>query len=223
MSLRARPIVLVTGFEPFGGQSINPSTLVANALAGKTIAGRQVVAKVLPCVFGAAATALIRTVRSLRPELVVCVGEAGGREEITIERVAINVNDARIADNAGAQPIDTPVVARGPVAYWSTLPIKSIVEAIESAGIPASVSSSAGTFVCNHVFYKLMHELRDQPATRGGFVHVPFLPEQATNEYADAPVMPLAMQVRAIEIAVETALTNHRDRLGHRTKNASSP
>ena len=201
--------MLLTGFEPFNGQAVNPSALAVRELAGRDIAGRRVHAEVLPVVFGAAPIVLRRLLRELRPELVICVGEAGGRTGITVERVAINVDDAPIRDNAGAQPIDRRIARRGPAAYWSTLPIKAVVSALVERGVPASVSSSAGTFVCNHLFYSLMHELARRPGVRGGFIHVPFLPEQTKT---DAPSMPLAQIAGALEVAIATSLAIRRDR-----------
>ena len=208
--------VLVTGFEPFGGESINPSGEIARQLHGTIIGGHQVVGALLPCVFGAAITELKKQLRAVKPVLVVCVGQAGGRAEITPERVAINVDDARIPDNADRQPVDRPVVRGGPAAYWSTLPIKAIAAALKQQDIPAAVSQTAGTFVCNHVFYGLMHELRKQKGVRGGFIHVPFLPEQALRQgsrqaKAGPPGLPLATMTTAIESAVATALKTQRD------------
>ncbi len=202
--------VLITGFEPFGGETVNPSALAVAALDGRTIAGRKVVARVLPCVFGAAIEALDAELRRVRPELVICVGQAGGRAPITVERVAVNVDDARIADNAGARPIDRPIEKRGPVAYWSTLPIKAIVSALHDAGIAAEVSQTAGTFVCNHVFYGLMRALSRRRGVRGGFIHVPFLPEQAART-SGAPSMSLDDVVRGLELAIATSLRVKRD------------
>jgi pyroglutamyl-peptidase len=203
--------VLLTGFEPFGGEKVNPSALAVQALDGRTIAGRRVVAAVLPCVFGAARRALLRELRRARPELVICVGQAGGRAAITVERIAINVDDASIADNAGARPVDAAIVRGGPAGYWSTLPLKAIVRALERARIKAAVSQTAGTFVCNHVFYALMRTLERRRGVRGGFVHVPYLPAQARRVKGGAPSMPLAKIVRALEIAARTALGTRRD------------
>jgi pyroglutamyl-peptidase len=200
--------VLLTGFEPFGGETMNPSEEIARQLHGKVIAGYRVTGALLPCVFGESIGELKRQIRTTRPALVICLGQAGGRADITPERVAINVDDARIADNAGAQPVDRPVVQRGPAAYWSTLPVKAIVAALRCEGIPASVSQTAGTFVCNHVFYGLMHALRGQTKVRGGFLHVPFLPEQAKS---GQPSRPLETMVRAAEIAIATAVRVRRD------------
>ena len=200
--------VLVTGFEPFGGESINPSGEIARQLHGTVIGGHRVVGALLPCVFGAAITELKKQIRATKPALVICVGQAGGRAEITPERVAINVDDARIPDNAGRQPVDRPVVREGPAAYWSTLPVKAIVAELRRREIPAAVSQTAGTFVCNHVFYGLMHELGKQKKVRGGFIHVPFLPEQAKP---GQPSLPLEIMTAAIGAAVAAALTNRRD------------
>ncbi|HVT74749.1 MAG TPA: pyroglutamyl-peptidase I [Lacunisphaera sp.] len=202
------PAVLLTGFEPFGGDRVNPSAEIARRLHGTVIAGHRVTGAVLPCVFGAAIRELERNLAAVRPVLVVCVGQAGGRAGITPERVAINVDDARIPDNAGAQPVDRPVVRGGPAAYWSTLPVKAIVAALRREGIPAAVSQTAGTFVCNHVFYGLMHALHRQRRVRGGFTHVPFLPEQARR---GEPSLPLATMTRGLEIAVAAALRRRHD------------
>lgn len=197
----------MTGFEPFGGESINPSGEIARQLHATVIGGHRIVGALLPCVFGAAITELKKQIRATKPSLVICIGQAGGRAEITPERVAINVDDARIADNAGRQPVDRPIVRGGPAAYWSTLPIKAIAAELRRRDVPAAVSQTAGTFVCNHVFYGLMHELRIQKKVRGGFIHVPFLPEQTK----DQPSLSLATMVAAIEAAILVALETRRD------------
>ncbi len=171
--------VLITGFEPFGGETVNPSWEVVKQLDGMIIRGQQVVAKQLPCVFGEALTVLKAALETYQPRLTIAVGQAGGRVDITVERVAINVDDARIPDNKGQQPIDEPIVANGPAACFSTLPIKAIVSALRQQGIPASVSQTAGTFVCNHVMYGLLHQLQGKRGQKGGFIHIPYLPEQA--------------------------------------------
>ncbi len=201
-------MVLVTGFEPFDGAEINPSQEVARNLNGTVIAGHTVVGALLPCVFGAAIPELQRLLRLYRPALVICVGQAGGRAAITPERVAINIDDARIPDNAGAQPVDRPVVRGGPAAYFSTLPVKAIVAALRAAGLPSEVSSTAGTFVCNHVFYGLMHVLRTQKGVRGGFIHLPFLREQAQEGQAS---LTLEDMVFGVALAVDTALRRKKD------------
>ena len=191
--------ILVTGFEPFGGEQRNPSQEIALALHGRTLAGRRVVGAVLPCVFGESIVGLKKLLRTHRPELVVCLGQADGRADITPELVAINVDDARIPDNAGAQPVDRPVVRGGPAAYWSTLPLKAIVATLRARGLPASVSQTAGTFVCNHLFYGLMHALRGRRSVRGGFIHVPLLPEQTKRSQ---PSLPLEKMIEGILIAL---------------------
>jgi len=172
--------ILLTGFEPFGGQSLNPSWEVARALHGLQLQGAQVVAVQLPCVFARALPALQQALSQHTPGIVLALGQAEGRCDFSVERVAINVMDARIPDNAGAQPIDVPVIAGGPAAYFSTLPIKSLVAGLRASGFPASVSQTAGTFVCNQVFYGLQHALMDH-GVHSGFMHLPLLPEQAAH------------------------------------------
>ena len=202
------PAVLVTGFDPFGGEAVNPSWQAAQALHGKQVAGHRVIAARLPTVFDASLDVLRALLAQHRPALVLCAGQAGGRPALSLERVAINVNDARIADNASAQPVDTPVVAGGPAAYFSSLPIKAMLAALERAGIRAEVSQTAGTFVCNHVFYGLMHQLATHPelaGVRGGLVHVPWLPQQGQ------PSMALQDMVQGLEVALHCALTTGTD------------
>ncbi|MCZ6944878.1 pyroglutamyl-peptidase I, partial [Bacillus mycoides] len=184
--------VLVTGFDPFGGESINPAWEVAKSLHEKTIGEYKIISKQVPTVFHKSIRVLKEYIEELSPEMIICIGQAGGRPDITIERVAINVDDARIADNEGNKPVDVQIVEEGPIAYWSTLPMKAIVKKLREEGIPASVSQTAGTFVCNHLFYGLMHELeKHDKKIKGGFVHIPFLPEQASN-YPGQPSMSLS-------------------------------
>lgn len=203
------PTVLLTGFAPFDGEATNPSWDAVRALHGQRIGGHRIEARCLPVVFGDANAALRRALAETSPALVLCVGQAGGRAAISLERVAINVDDARIPDNAGRRPIDAAIVARGPAAYFSTLPIKRLRAALQRAGLPVEISQTAGTFVCNHVFYGLMHALKRRPGTRGGFVHVPFSPEQTAGR-GDVPSLPVASVVDALRILVRTALA-HRD------------
>ena len=207
--MSAKPIILVTGFEPFDGDAINPSQDIVRRLHGRVIAGRPIVGGVLPCVFGSARRQLARLLKEARPELVICLGLAGGRDGLSLERVALNVDDARIPDNAGFLPVDQPIVRGGPVAYWTGLPIKAIVDALRARGLPAHVSQTAGTFVCNHVFYALMHRLRRLKGVRGGFIHVPWLPAQAPP---GQPCLPLETMVEGIEIAVRVSLSSRRRR-----------
>ena len=193
--------VLITGFEPFGGEAVNPSWEVVKQLDGAMVAGERVVARQLPCVFGEALTALYAALDEHQPVLTIAVGQAGGRVDITVERVAINVDDARIPDNKGQQPVDVPVVADGPAAWFSSLPVKAIVAALREQGIPASVSQTAGTFVCNHVMYGLLHALNGRSGAKGGFIHIPYLPEQAAAHPGEA-----SMAVQTVRAALETAI-----------------
>lgn len=203
--------VLVTGFEPFDADTVNPSWEVARALDGWQSSGAHVHAVQLSCVFGQAMTQLDAAIGQRQPQLVICLGLAGGRNEVSLERVAINIDDARIPDNNGQQPVDDAIVAEGPTAYFSTLPIKAIVRDLQATGLPGAVSNTAGTFVCNHVFYGLMHRLAQRPGTaRGGFVHLPCLPEQAAL-YPNAPTLPLNTQIQAVRSVIETALAVNVD------------
>jgi pyroglutamyl-peptidase len=203
-------IILLTGFEPFGGEAVNPSWQIAQGLEGEVLSGARVVALQLPCVFEDSLRVLRHALKVHAPTWVLSLGQAGGRTDLTPERIAINVNDARIPDNAGGQPIDTPVVPGAPAARFSTLPIKAMVAAIQAAGLRASVSQTAGTFVCNHVFYGLMHAVRRRPGVRAGFMHVPLVPEQAAAR-AGLPSMPLADMQRGVRVALMAALTVARD------------
>ncbi len=195
--------VLLTGFEPFDQDLINPSWEAARQLDGVQLAADlQVVARQLPCAFATVGECLTRLIDELQPAMVIATGLGPGRSVISFERVAINVNDARIPDNLGAQPVDTPVVADGPAAYFTTLPIKAMVKAVREAGIGASVSQTAGTFVCNQVFYLLQHALATT-GVRSGFIHVPYLPEQVV--VSGQPSMALATLVDGLQVAVLTA------------------
>lgn len=156
---QAGSAILLTGFDPFGGGANNPSWLIAQALHGQRIAGHQVVAAQLPTVFGQSLQRLQSLLQEHQPAITLCLGLAGGRAALSIERIGININDARIPDNCGAQPIDTPVQAGGPAAYFANLPIKAMLRGVQRAGVPCEVSQTAGTFVCNHVLYGLMHLL----------------------------------------------------------------
>jgi len=156
---RARPasgVVLVTGFEPFGGERTNPSWDIVERLPD-TIAGLRVAKLRVPCEFRRAIEVAAVAIEKHEPSLVICLGQAGGRSRIGVERVAVNVDDARAPDNAGAQPIDEPIAADGPPAYFSTLPVKAMVAAMRAAGVPAELSNTAGTYVCNHLMYGVLH------------------------------------------------------------------
>ncbi|MEV6896386.1 pyroglutamyl-peptidase I [Amycolatopsis sp. NPDC051372] len=197
--------VLLTGFAPFGGSATNPSWQAARLVASRR---DDVVAVELPVEFGASLTALRAAIEQHQPNLVVCVGEAGGRGAVTPERLAINLIDARIPDNAGDQPVDVPVTAGGPAAYFTTLPVKAAVAAIQAEGVPAAVSHTAGTYVCNQVFYGLMHLLANEfPALRGGFVHVPSAPEQGEA----GPSLDARQSATALDAVITAALTTADD------------
>ncbi len=191
--------ILLTGFEPFGGEPVNPSWEVARALAGEVMGSARIESVQLPCVFAQAPQALQAALTQYSPRAVVCLGQAEGRSDVTPERVAINLMHARIPDNAGAQPQEEPVVPQGPTAYFSSLPLTRIVRRLCEQDIPASVSNTAGTFVCNQVFYWLQHTW-GRSGRPSGFVHLPCLPEQVTRMAMTqvCPSLPLEVQVRAV-------------------------
>ncbi|MET0265166.1 MAG: pyroglutamyl-peptidase I [Duganella sp.] len=206
-----RKIILLTGFEPFNNETINPSWEAVRALEGWGEGDFVVHARQLPCVFGQARRVLNQALEELQPAVVIAVGQAGGRVDLSVERVAINIDDAPIADNQQRQVIDQPVVSGGPAAYFSTLPIKAIVQSLREAGLPSSLSHSAGTFVCNHVFYGLMHHARDWGTTmRAGFIHIPYLPQQAAA-HPGAASMRLDDMVEGLRIAIRTTLAHSID------------
>jgi len=191
--------IIVTGFDPFGGETINPSIECVKALP--EIEGVELIRLELPTVFKESAKRLNEVINDVKPDAVLSVGQAGGRPGITMERIAINVDDARIPDNISQQPIDEAIQLDGEAAYFTTLPIKRIVKAIREAGISAEVSNSAGTFVCNHIMYQALFAATkaDKPF-KAGFMHIPFIPEQTT----DKPSLPLEESTKAVQIAIET-------------------
>ena len=191
--------IIVTGFDPFGGEKINPSIECVKALPD--IEGVELIRLELPTVFKESAKRLNEVINDVKPDAVLSVGQAGGRAGITMERIAINVDDARIPDNISQQPIDEVIQLDGEAAYFTTLPIKRIVKAIREAGISAEVSNSAGTFVCNHIMYQALFAATkaDKPF-KAGFMHIPFIPEQTT----DKPSLPLEESTKAVQIAIET-------------------
>ena len=191
--------IIVTGFDPFGGETINPSIECVKALP--EIEGVELIRLELPTVFKESAKRLNEVINDVKPDAVLSVGQAGGRPGITMERIAINVDDARIPDNISQQPIDETIQTEGEAAYFTTLPIKRIVKAIREAGISAEVSNSAGTFVCNHIMYQALFAATkaDKPF-KAGFMHIPFIPEQT----ADKPSLPLEESTKALQIAIET-------------------
>lgn len=191
--------IIVTGFDPFGGEKINPSIECVKALP--EVEGVELIRLELPTVFKESAKSLNEVINEVKPDAVLSVGQAGGRPGITMERIAINVDDARIPDNITQQPIDETIQTEGAAAYFSTLPIKRIVKAIREAGISAEVSNSAGTFVCNHIMYQALFAATkaDKPF-KAGFMHIPFIPEQTM----DKPSLPLEESTKALQIAIET-------------------
>ncbi len=197
-------MILLSGFEPFAGNAANPSwgavLLAAELLRAD---GHNVEVLELPVVFGAASMMLLDALDRLDPDVVVCAGLAGGRTGLSLERVAINCDDADIPDNAGAQPSDREVVNGGPAGYFATLPLRAALRNLAEAGIPASISQSAGTYVCNHVFYALMHHLADRPRTIGGFVHVPY--ERSQRPSGLSPTMELSGMAQGIAVVAQTA------------------
>jgi pyroglutamyl-peptidase len=201
---------LVTGFEPFGGDRVNPSFEALKRLPSR-LGTLDIATRSLPVIYGAALPTLRQAIAETAPDIVLCTGLASGRSELSLERVAINIDDARIPDNGGNQPIDAPVVAGAPAAYFATLPIKAAIRALREAGLPAAVSNSAGTFLCNHVFFALMHEAAIADGRfRGGFLHVPFLPSQAAK-VPGAPSMALEQIVEGIEIIISVAAARVND------------
>ncbi|WP_127024314.1 pyroglutamyl-peptidase I [Rheinheimera mangrovi] len=202
--------ILLTGFEPFGGEQSNPSWLAVQQLDCYQLDDEvQIVSRQLSCVFEKSQQELKTAIEELKPVLVLALGQAGGRTELCFEKVAINFIDARIADNAGQQPVGAAVVNDGPTAYFTTLPIKAMVNSLKQQGIPAAVSYTAGTYVCNTVFYALMHQLKDKPKVRAGFLHIPFAPEQAIGKAVAS--MPVDMVVRALKLCLPVALQSTED------------
>ena len=198
--------ILVTGFDPFGGEKINPALETIKRLPD-TILGAQIIKLEIPTVVGKSLAKIKEAVEKENPDVVLSIGQAGGRSEITVERVGINIDDCRIPDNEGNQPIDEPVVKGGPAAYFVTVPIKAIVENIKAHNIPASISNTAGTFICNHVCYGVAHLAAQRTAAekpmKSGFIHIPFLPEQVIGKPALTPSMSLETIVSGITHALE--------------------
>lgn len=203
--------ILVTGFQPFGGESMNPAWEAVSRLPD-TIGDATVTKVEVPVVFGRGPEAVERAVEEVEPDLVLCVGQAGGRAKITPEFVGINYADARIPDNDGCQPVAERIVDGGPDAYFATLPVKAMVQAMNEAGVPAEVSYTAGTYVCNDVMYSLLHALATRhPGVRGDFLHVPYATEQATHLPSATPSMSVDDMARGIAVALEAALANEKD------------
>ena len=206
--------ILVTGFDPFGGEKINPALETIKRLPD-TILGAQIIKLEIPTVVGKSLAKIKEAVEKENPDVVLSIGQAGGRSEITVERVGINIDDCRIPDNEGNQPIDEPVVKGGPAAYFVTVPIKAIVENIKAHNIPASISNTAGTFICNHVCYGVAHLAAQRTAAgkpmKSGFIHIPFLPEQVIGKPALTPSMSLETIVSGITHALEAIVKHGSD------------
>ena len=204
------PRILLTGFDPFGGETVNPSWEAVRALHGRRVGGHQIVARQLPTEFATSLRVLQAAMRELKPAIMLGVGQAGGRTQLSLERVAINLQDARIPDNTGAQPIDEPVIAGGPAAYFSTLPLKTMLAALQDAGLPAVISHSAGTYVCNHIAYAMLHFAAKRRGVRAGFIHIPYLPVQAARLQAAASMSQVDVE-HGLLMALRTAATTSVD------------
>lgn len=199
--------VLVTGFDPFGGEKINPAWEAVNALPNE-VDGVEVIKVQIPTVFKKSAQKLFEAIESVKPDAVICVGQAGGRFDFNVERVAINVDDARIPDNEGKQPIDVKIFEDGENAYFATLPIKAMVEEAKKAGVPASVSNTAGTFVCNHIMYSLLYYInKNKLNIRGGFIHVPYISQQVIGK-KNTPYMELTTATKGLEASIRAIKNN---------------
>ncbi len=200
--------ILITGFEPFGGDKINPALEAVKHLDGRQLNGAKIAICTVPVVRYKSVDAVKKAIETVKPDAVITVGQAAGRAAITPERIAINVDDFRIPDNNGIQVIDEPIVEDGPDAYFSTLPVKAITKAMQDKGIPAVVSNTAGTFVCNHLFYGIQHYLSKSNIPHG-FIHIPLLPQQSPD--GAQPTMALQHIVEGLAIAAQAVIDNGQD------------
>ena len=201
--------LLLTAFEPFAGEPINPSLEAARQMEKVEFHEAVIHVAELPVDRFRAVEMSLELIRSSRPDIVIMLGEAGGRYRVNPERVAINVDDFRIADNAGNQPKDEPIIDGGAVAYFSTLPIRAITDRIIKAHIPAAISNSAGSHLCNRVFYSVMHAINAEGwTTRAGFIHLPYLHDQAMNKYPEVPSLSRESIVEAVRLAIEVSVSN---------------
>lgn len=202
--------ILITGFDPFGGEKINPAWEAVKSLKDE-IEGAEIVKLQIPTVFKKSAEKLFENIDTINPNVIICVGQAGGRFELSIERVAINLDDGRIPDNNGYQPIDVKIFEDGENAYFSTLPIKAMVEEVKKAGIPTAISNTAGTYVCNHIMYSLLYYINKKNlTTRGGFIHVPYITEQVLDK-KNTPYMDLNTITRGLEACIKAVINNETD------------
>lgn len=203
--------ILVTGFDPFGEDKINPAIESVKKLPDE-IKGVKIIKLEIPTVYMKSLEKIDEAIKEYNPDVILSIGQAGGRPDITVERVGINVDDYRIKDNEGNQPIDTKIYDDGENAYFSNLPIKAIVENIRKNNIPASISNTAGTFVCNHVLYGVQYLLdKKYPNKKSGFIHIPFLPEQVINR-PNTPSMSISTIVKALTLALEAIIENDSDK-----------
>lgn len=206
--------ILVTGFDPFGGEKINPALETVKLLPNEILKA-QIIKLEIPTVIGKSVEKIKELIEKESPDVVLSIGQAGSRADISVERIGINIDDCRIPDNEGNQTIDEPVVQDGPAAYFVTIPIKAIVKKIRENKIPASISNTAGTFICNHVCYGVSHIAAKRTAQgkpmKSGFIHIPFLPEQVIGKPASTPSMSLDMMVRGIELAIEAIIESDSD------------
>lgn len=209
--MKTEKVILLTGFEPFGGETINPSQCIVEALDHTLIDGHRIVGRVLPVAFAPCECLVAEWIEELNPALVIGLGQAGGRSELSLERIAVNLIDARICDNDGSQPVDVPVQAGAAAGLFASLPLKRILLALQNAGIPAAISHSAGTYVCNQVFFLTASCLAKSTSQgRGGFIHVPWLPEQGVN-HPGQPSMALAAMIEGVTLAIRTSLAHEAD------------
>ncbi|HIW21285.1 MAG TPA: pyroglutamyl-peptidase I [Candidatus Dorea intestinavium] len=203
--------ILVTGFDPFGGASINPAYEAVKQLPDE-IKGAKIVKIEIPTVFEKDGKVLEEAIKTEKPDVVICVGQAGGRSGITVEKVAINLMEARIADNEGQQPLNKAIAEDGETGYFATIPVKAMVANIKAAGIPSSVSYTAGTYVCNDIMYRLLYLAATKyHGLKGGFIHVPYLPEQGVNLPEGTPTMPAETIAKGLELAIEAVVENEED------------
>ena len=203
--------ILVTGFDPFGGETVNPA-YEAVKLLPDTIGGAQIFKLEIPTVFSLSGPAVEEGIKKYQPDVVLCVGQAGGRASISVEKVAINFVDARIPDNNGEQPLDEPLQADGPAAYFSTLPVKSMVQHVKDAGLPCYLSFTAGTYVCNSIMYNVLYMCEKRyPGIRAGFIHVPYACGQVIAKANTTPSMPLETIAKSLEYAIEAIAIDRQD------------
>lgn len=202
--------LLITGFDPFGGEQTNPAIEAVKRLPA-AIAGATVVPLEIPTVFGTCAEVVRQAIITEQPDVVLSVGQAGGRSALTPELIAINLDDGRIPDNAGFQPVDQPIQPNGPAAYFTQLPVKAMAQAIRQAGLPSHVSTTAGTYVCNHIMYQVQHlRATEFPQLQAGFIHIPFLPEQVVQR-SGVPSLSLTDDIRGLTAAIRAIVIARAD------------